>query len=98
MPEIPDSSKWSSNKHVFPCRSKQIDLKYQIPASGVQTYSALTSLMEWRILKYQIPASGVQTVLLVFVATVTIRPEIPDSSKWSSNNDVISPETPKSIA
>jgi len=36
-PEIPDSSKWSSNISISSITSGATFLKYQIPVSGVQT-------------------------------------------------------------
>ena len=43
-------------------------LKYQIPASGVQTHRKLVGERLAVVLKYQIPASGVQTWLSLTVA------------------------------
>jgi len=39
FPEIPDSSKWSSNLREDSHGIRSRFLKYQIPVSGVQTYS-----------------------------------------------------------
>gem|GEM_PF-5204791 len=39
-PEIPDSSKWSSNEVAKVIGGVIWDLKYQIPVSGVQTFNA----------------------------------------------------------
>ncbi len=36
-PEIPDSSKWSSNYNIVIKGKEGENLKYQIPVSGVQT-------------------------------------------------------------
>gem|GEM_PF-6396760 len=62
-PEIPDSSKWSSNMNVeHPSKPRRESLKYQIPVSGVQTSRHDRIRRSARSLKYQIPVSGVQTI------------------------------------
>jgi len=60
-------------------------LKYQIPVSGVQTSGRDMIAEKAFCLKYQIPVSGVQTVPGSSIKDLHNRPEIPDSSKWSSN-------------
>jgi len=61
LPEIPDSSKWSSNKRSVIGYFAKYCLKYQIPVSGVQTILPGLETSN-TFLKYQIPVSGVQTV------------------------------------
>ena len=85
-PEIPDSSKWSSNLRERPDGQGEPDPKYQIPVSGVQTSLLAVSGSVVSIApKYQIPVSGVQTGISSDLLH-TYSPEIPDSSKWSSND------------
>jgi len=64
-------------------------LKYQIPVSGVQTQVTGKRSKAYRRLKYQIPVSGVQTPLPFGSGIFIPMPEIPDSSKWSSNLKII---------
>ncbi len=68
------------HKQSFPI----LVLKYQIPVSGVQTTIFCYWVGRSVGLKYQIPVSGVQTKCVIAVF-VYVWPEIPDSSKWSSN-------------
>ena len=59
--------------------------KYQIPVSGVQTSFQKDNLKPTKFPKYQIPVSGVQTGFSPKYQWAGVKPEIPDSSKWSSN-------------
>jgi len=67
-------------------KEKGLDLKYQIPVSGVQTKLHPIGINNSGNLKYQIPVSGVQTYRASMFCTSKEKPEIPDSSKWSSNS------------
>ncbi len=71
---------------------KVISLKYQIPVSGVQTHEIVCNEYPLYDLKYQIPVSGVQTDRVCISMLYYILPEIPDSSKWSSNEWLIKEE------
>ena len=74
---------------MFPLEEKlrPVAPKYQIPVSGVQTNREEQGEAGVGFPKYQIPVSGVQTYALLACLKDCRVPEIPDSSKWSSNSD-----------
>ncbi len=84
-PEIPDSSKWSSNKRS---RSSSPDLqclKYQIPVSGVQTSDNVKDSEVLAIPEIPDSSKWSSNFMRVYDKMKELMPEIPDSSKWSSN-------------
>ena len=86
FPEIPDSSKWSSNRHLT---DEVIRLsKPEIPDSSKWSSNIVMSWGGYGFSGPEIPDSSKwsSNSSQSSVSCSIVFPEIPDSSKWSSNN------------
>ncbi len=88
-PEIPDSSKWSSNKMYL--YLVVVQARPEIPDSSKWSSNYLEKVSSVEQVGPEIPDSSKwsSNLKIILVQAASGKPEIPDSSKWSSNIHVL---------